>query len=67
MKSKKVYVILVALEPDKFEYYYMKPQIYYDSFKEAKTQMQKLIDNKTFHSSQLKIQPLWTIQKEPHS
>ena len=67
MSLKKQFVILVALKPHKFEYYCTEPQIFYDTHEDAKKIMDKLIETKEFHFSQLKIQKLWLINKEPRS
>ena len=67
MKLKKVYVILVALHEQRFDHYYMEPQIFYDSREEAQIHMNRLIKTYVFNHSQLKIQELWKVPKEPCS
>lgn len=59
MTMKKVFIILVALESKRFEYYYMDPQIYYDSFEEAYKIQERIILKGSFRRTQLRIQPLW--------
>lgn len=53
------YVILVALDCEHFEHYCKIPQIYYDAFEEAETQLNLMVENNEFDLAQLKIQKLW--------
>jgi hypothetical protein len=59
--SKKVFVILVALDFQHFENYCMKPQVFYNTKQEAVKQVNLLLETKQFEETQLKIQPLWRI------
>jgi hypothetical protein len=65
MNTKKVFVILVALDFQHFEHYCMKPQIFYDKKQEAEKQLNLLLETKQFEETQLKIQSLWRIQPLP--
>lgn len=59
--TKKVFVILVALDFQHFEHYCREPQVFYDTKQDAEKQMKILLETKQFEEIQLKIQSLWRI------
>lgn len=60
---KPVFIIFVALDGEKFDYYSKEPQIYYSTFQEAEEQKGKMIAQRVFPKAKLKIQKLWLVQK----
>jgi len=64
MKWIPAFVILVAVEGYDFEHYCTEPKIFYKNHEEAQEQMKNLIDSKQFTETQLKIQKLWTQNKQ---
>lgn len=56
---KRVYVIILALDGKVFDHYLTKPQIFYDNYENAQTIIAKLIEEKEYLPSQLKIHHLW--------
>ncbi len=62
MDTKKVFVIVVALEKGKFEHYLTEPKIFYETRAEAQHELEQLIQQKEFNKNQLKILILWTIE-----
>lgn len=63
---KKVYVIQVAVSGTEFNHLYIHPQIYYDTYEEANFRMEQLVTKQLFPSEQLKVAPLWLIDKTPN-
>lgn len=59
---KKVFVIFVALDGEHFEHYCTEPQTFYNSYNEAKKQMDVLITSKEFKATQVSIKKLWKIK-----
>lgn len=57
-QMEQCFVLLVALENGKFEYYVTEPKIFYDTYNDAKQIQDALINKKELTSSQIKIQTL---------
>lgn len=60
--SRKVFVILIALDFTNYDHYYMHPTIYYESKEEAQLQADRLIATKIFEASQVKVESLWLVK-----
>lgn len=58
-RMEQTFVLMVALENGKFEYYVTEPKIFYDHYDEAKLVLDALIQKKELTKEQIKIQTLW--------
>lgn len=58
-KLDRYFVLIVALEAGKFEYYVTEPKIFYDTYQEAEQVQNNLITKKEVTPLQIKIQTLW--------
>lgn len=58
-KMEQIFVLIVALENGKFEYYVTEPKIFYDDYEQAKLVQDALIQKKELTKEQIRIQTLW--------
>ncbi len=61
-KLEQNFVLIVALEDGKFEYYVTEPKIFYDNYREAEQVQNALIEKKELTPSQIKIQSIWKVK-----
>lgn len=60
-KMEKSFVLMVALEKGKFEYYITEPKIFYEQYQEAEQVRDDLIQKKELKAEQIKIQTMWKV------
>lgn len=61
-KMQQSFVLIVALEGGKFEYYVTEPKIFYDNYDEAKLVLDALVQKKELSPLQIKIQSIWKMK-----
>jgi hypothetical protein len=61
-KLERCFVLVVALEEGKFDYYVTEPKIFYDNYREAEQIQNALIDKKELTPLQIKIQSIWKVK-----
>lgn len=59
---ERCFVLVVALEEGRFDYYVTEPKIFYDNFREAEQVQNALIEKKELTSLQIKIQSIWKVK-----
>ena len=61
-KLEQQFVLIVALEDGRFEFYVTEPKIFYDDYREASKVRMALIEKKELTQEQIKIQSIWKVK-----